>query len=236
MDKMIGKIGQIVQKIDALTKQRVIAALIMLYNGIMLLVSPHMAPRGMTQAICVGIALASLGFLVEAYSKKQNKAVVISILALAAAVYFFICPDGLAYYLRYLLGLVVLSIGLLHLVQAFQTDRVLKLPDRVAQPFQNVSEKTGMTGALHKAVKDQVDLNLNPTLKMVKWLTRGKYASLISGILLALFGIAILIFPIEGNMTITVIYGTSMVILSLMTLIPAIVVWVNQRIRGAETP
>ena len=246
MGKLMEKIEQIVQRIDTLFKQRVIAALIMLYNGIMLLISPHMAPTGMAKAICGGVGLAAIGFLAEALPKKQTKVIIVSILVLAASVYFFFVPEVLSYSLRYLIPLVMVAIGLLQLVQAFQTDRVLKLrsnaiqsledeSDETEQSPENGSEKAAtLAKTLHKAVKEQVDRNLNPTLKMIRWLTRGKYAALISGIILVLFGISILFYPIEGNATITVICGISMVAISLMNLIPAVLAWINSRKQRAS--
>ncbi len=241
MGKLMGKIEQIIQRIDALSRQRVIAALIMLYDGIMLLISPHMAPEGMVRAICFGVGLAAIGFLAEAFPQKQTKTIIISLLVLAASVYFFFVPEVLSFSLHYLIALVLASIGLLQLIQAFQTDRVLKVrtkaiqflkndSDETAQSPQNGSEKSAtLTETMQKAVKEQVDMNLNPTLKMVRWLIRGKYAALISGAILILFSILILIYPIEGNMTITLICGISMVGISLMNLIPAIAAWINSR-------
>ena len=145
MEKWIGKIEMIVQKVDAFTKKRVVAALLMAYEGVMLLMRPRMAARGMAQGICIGVALAAVGFLSDAIPKKQIRTCVLSGIALVASVYFYFFPDGMAMYLRYVMALVILAAGLMHLLQAARMNRLLRLNDSAVRALREAARKTSLT-------------------------------------------------------------------------------------------
>ena len=218
MDKWIGKIEQIVQKVDALTKTRVISALLMLYEGIMLLIRPHMAARGMAQGICIGIALAAVGFLADAVQKKQVKSGVLSGIILIMCVYFYFSPDGISMYLRYVMALIILIVGLSHLFQIARLNKLLLMNNGALQALRETARKNSMTEAVHKTFEEQVDKRIHSTMNLFERLNRGKITAWISAIVMTGVGLFLFIYPVEGNAVMTLICGVSLIGASSVTL------------------
>ena len=76
---------QLAGRVDSFLKQRTIVALLMLYEGVMLLVQSGNTTRGMAMGIAIAIALAAGGIIAEALAQRggKKKAIIPAILAIA---------------------------------------------------------------------------------------------------------------------------------------------------------
>ena len=64
---------QLAGRVDSFLKQRTIVALLMLYEGVMLLVQSGNTTRGMAMGIAIAVALAAGGIIAEALAQRGGK-------------------------------------------------------------------------------------------------------------------------------------------------------------------
>ncbi len=229
MEKFTSRIDQTVKKINALMKQRIITAVLMIYQGIMALLEPNMAAIGMTQGMCITVALAAVGFLIDAYRKKDRKTAALSGLALAAAVFFFFNPDPVAGLMRYVIAFSALAVGIVNLFQATHANKAVALHESMRQKADQAASHSTITENIQHTIQTEVQNRLSDTEKLVSWISRGKYAAWITGILMTIIGILLLIFSGEGNIVITIISAIFMIAVGVFNLVAGIRIWKEKR-------
>lgn len=124
--------GSAVEKIkrwvEAIQRNRLIMALVLLVQGIMTLISPINAMLGSAKTTAVLAAVAAVSSLVGFIRKKEERGLVqyisiaIDAVILAAGVFSFFQPGYLAAALKVILGIVIALNGLGNLLQALKVE------------------------------------------------------------------------------------------------------------------
>ena len=218
--------AQLAGRVDSFLKQRTIVAVLMLYEGVMLLVQSGEATRGMAMGIAMAIALTAGGMIVEALASRgeKKKAILPAVLAIGLAVYIYFQPDFFAGILRYLIAASVLVTGLLNLAQAFGISRIRKFGneagDEAAVPKTH-SENQEMTDAIRQTLKSEIDKRLKPTRTLFSRLGKSAVSIWITGFLMTALGIYLFLNSVEGDRLLSVISGIVMIVTSLADLVAA---------------
>ena len=218
--------AQIAGRVDSFMKQRAIVALLMLYEGVMLLVQSQDSTRAMATGIAVAIALAAGGILAEALAKRGGgkKAVIPAVLAAGLAVYCLFQPDMFAGILRYLIAASVLMTGLLNLAQAFGISK-LRMQGNLAEGEAAAPAAPGeggnIAGTIRKTVKNEIDKHIGPARILLGSLGKSVAAVWITGFLMTALGIVLFFRSVEGNTLLSVVSGVLMIFTSLADLVAA---------------
>ena len=218
--------AQIAGRVDSFMKQRTIVALLMLYEGVMLLVQSQDSTRAMATGIAVAIALAAGGILAEALAKRGGgkKAVLPAVLAAGLAVYCLFQPDMFAGILRYLIAASILMTGLLNLAQAFGISRIRKSGNKAVDE-ENTSEthneNSGMADTIRKTVEGEIDKRLKPSRTLFNRLGKSTLSIGITGLLMTALGIYLFFNSIEGDQLLCMISGIIMIVTSIADLVAA---------------
>ena len=210
-------------------KQRIVTATIMIYQGVISLLRPHMAARGMAQGICLTVAIAVLGLLIDAIKRKDCRTVVLSILAIAAAAFVYFKPNTFAGSMRYLITLSVLSVGLVNLFQAMHVGKALALHESVKQKLYQAASHSAVTENVQNTIEAEVEKRLLDTKRLIDLAARGKYAARITGILMTGIGILLLIYSVEGNIAMTIVSAISMILIGAVNLVTGIGIRAKKR-------
>lgn len=217
---------QIAGRVDSFMKQRTIVAVLMLYEGILLLLQSGNTARDMATGVASVIALAAGGIIAEALIKRggKKKAILPAILAAGLAVYCLFQPDLFAGILRYLIAASVLMTGLLNLAQAFGISKLRKDGDKAedeAAVSETNSEGDEITDTIRKTLKNAIDKHIEPTRTLLSGLRKSVASVWITGFLMTALGIYLFFRSVEGNTLLAMISGILMIITSLADLIAA---------------
>ena len=222
MKNLSERVAQLAGRVDSFMKQRTIVAVLMLYEGVMLLVQTENPTRDMATGIAIAIALAAGSEIVEALAKRgeKKKAVIPALLAVGLAVYIFFQPDFFAGILRYLVAASVLMTGLLNLAQAFGISKIRMHGDETA-----VSETQGkedsMAGTVWKTVNSEINRKIEPTRLFLSRIGKSNVSIWITGILMTALGIFLFFRSVEGNLLLARICGIVMILTSIADLVAA---------------
>ena len=217
---------QLAGRVDSFLKQRAIVAVLMLYEGIMLLVQSGNATRDMAMGIAIAIALAAGGIIVEALASRgeKKKAIIPAVLAIGLAVYIYSQPDFFAGILRYLIAASILVTGLLNLAQAFGISRIRILGNRTGDEA-SVSETHGeskeVADTVRKVLESEIGKRLKPTQTLLGRLGKSTISIWITGFLMTALGIYLFFNSIEGDSLLSVISGVVIIVTSLADLVAA---------------
>ena len=222
MKNLSERVAQLAGRVDSFMKQRTIVAVLMLYEGVMLLVQTENPTRDMATGIAIAIALAAGSVIVEALAKRgeKKKAVIPALLAVGLAVYIFFQPDFFAGILRYLVAASVLMTGLLNLAQAFGISKIRMHGDETA-----VSETQGkedsMAGTVWKTVNSEINRKIEPTRLFLSRIGKSNVSIWITGILMTALGIFLFFRSVEGNLLLARVSGIIMIMTSIADLVAA---------------
>ena len=227
MKNLIEWAVQLAGRVDSFLKQRTIVALLMLYEGVMLLVQPGNTTRGMAMGIAIAIALAAGGIIAEALAQRggKKKAIIPAILAI-----------GLAGILRYLIAASVLMTGLLNLAQVFSISKIRRSGNKAvdeAAVSETHSENGKMADTIRKTVKSELDKLLEPARTLLGRLGKSTVSVWITGFLMTALGIYLFFNSIEGDSLLSVISGVVMIVTSLSDLVAAY--RMKQALKAGET-
>ena len=217
---------QLAGRVDSFLKQRAIVAVLMLYEGIMLLVQSGNATRDMAMGIAIAIALAAGGIIVEALASRgeKKKAIIPAVLAIGLAVYIYSQPDFFAGILRYLIAASILVTGLLNLAQAFGISRI-RIHGNKTGDEASVSETHGeskeVADTVRKVLESEIGKRLKPTRTLIGRLGKSAISIWITGFLMTALGIYLFFNSIEGDSLLSVISGVVMIVTSLADLVAA---------------
>ena len=218
--------AQLAGRVDSFLKQRTIVAVLMLYEGVILLVQSGEATRGMATGIAIAIALSAGGILAEALAQRdeKKKAIIPAILAIGLAVFIYFQPDFFAGILRYLIAASILMTGLLNLAQAFGISRIRKSGNKAvdeAKTSETHNENSGMADTIRKTVESEIDRRLKPTRVLLSKLGKSTASVWITGLLMTGLGIYLFFNSIEGDQLLCMISGIIMIITSIADLVAA---------------
>ena len=219
-------VTQIAGRVDSFLKQRTVISVLMLYEGVMLLVNPGNATRGMATGIAVAIALAAGGIIAEALAKHGGgkQAILPALLAVGLAVYIYFQPDLFVGILRYLIAASVLSTGLLNLAQAFGIS-VIRKRGKEAGDEEPVPETQGedgrMTTTIRKVLESEIDKRLKSTQSLLGRIKKTTVSVWITGLLMTALGIYLIFNSVEGDSLLSVVSGILMIVTSLTDLVAA---------------
>lgn len=228
MKSLMDFIQRIVTRVDRFSNHRIVLAVMMLYQGAMLLLHPGTASEGMAKGIAVSIALAAAGILAEKELRKREgwKAVLFSVLGIAVAVYFYLRPAWLAGTVRYLMAFSVLFTGLANLGQTLHLEILLKQARAFREDGRRREGQTGETPAMVEKTRTtfetEITKRLAPTRRIFDWFQRSGWLSWLTGLLMTGLGIFLLVYSIEGHALISVIAGVVMVTTSVIDLVHGI--------------
>lgn len=219
-------ITRIAGRVDSFMKQRTVIAVLMLYEGVMLLIYPGDATKGMATGIAVAIALAAGGIIAEALAKQGGKkqAILPALLGIGLAVYIYFQPDFFVGILRYLIAGSVLMTGLLNLAQAFGISVIRKQGEEAgkgAPAPETQGEGGGMRAVIRKTLKSETDRRLKPTQNLFSRMGKSIVSVWITGIVMTALGIFLFFQSVEGDWLLSVISGILMIITSLSDLVAA---------------
>ena len=219
-------VTQIAGRVDSFLKQRTVISVLMLYEGVMLLVNPGNATRGMATGIAVAIALAAGGIIAEALAKHGGgkQAILPALLAVGLAVYIYFQPDLFVGILRYLIAASVLMTGLLNLAQAFGISVIRKQGEEAgkgAPAPETQGEGGGMRAVIRKTLKSEIDRRLKPTQNLFSRMGKSIVSVWITGIVMTALGIFLFFQSVEGDWLLSVVSGILMIITSLTDLVAA---------------
>lgn len=241
IDNIVAWVDQTAKRVDAIMKQRIIAALLMLFQGVSLVTNPGPATEGMAKGIALAVAIAAVTILVDAVKNRQTgwlPASLITLTVLGFCVYFYFQPAWLAHSLRYIIGLYVLSAGALQLFQTLRlrclTDMEKNLRERMEQGVAQANERIEVANKANDILKEEVGKKLKATFDVFTWIKRGNVASWAVGGLMTALGVFILAYPMEGNAVVTRISAVAMIVMALTTLGDAARLWIRQH-RSAST-
>ena len=225
-------------RVDSFLKQRTIVALLMLYEGVMLLVQSGNTTRGMAMGIAIAIALAAGGIIAEALAQRggKKKAIIPAILAIGLAAYIYFQPDFFAGILRYLIAASVLMTGLLNLAQVFSISKIRRSGNKAvdeAAVSETHSEIGKMADTIRKTVKSEIDKLLKPARTLLGRLGKSTVSVWITGFLMTALGIYLFFNSIEGDSLLSVISGVVMIVTSLSDLVAAY--RMKQALKAGET-
>lgn len=209
---------------DTILNHRAVVSLIMLYNGIMLLLNPWDSPNGMVQGICIAIAIAAVGIIAHAVTRKMRNigAYLPAVIALAAAIFLYFDPVFPADILRYLIACTVLAAGVLDLAQAIGLTRFYRrgssLNDQEAGKTDSGKETEEIRSLVHTTVKGEIDKRIDATQKLFSWFSKNIKTEWMTGIFMTVFGLFLLFFPFIGNGVLAIVSSISMIFISLASL------------------
>ena len=224
MKSLSERVEQMAGRVDSFLKQRWIVALLMLYEGIMLLVHSENTTRGMAMGIAVAVALAAGGIIAEILANRggKKKALIPAVLAVGLAAYVYFQPDFFAGILRYLIAASVLMAGLLNLSQALGISKIRKrgkkAGDRTAVP-ETPGEDGEMADTVRKTLQTEIDKRIDPTRILLIRLGRSVASVWITGFLMTALGIFLFFRSVEGNSLLAVVSGIVMITTSVADLI-----------------
>ena len=229
---------QLAGRVDSFLKQRTIVAVLMLYEGVMLLVQSGNTTRGMAMGIAIAVALAAGGIIAEALAQRggKKKAIIPAILAIGLAAYIYFQPDFFAGIMRYLIAASVLMTGLLNLAQVFSISKIRRSGNKAvdeAAVSETHSENGKMADTIRKTVKSEIDKRLKPTQTLLGRLGKSTVSVWITGFLMTALGIYLLFRSVEGDRLLCVISGIVMIVTSLADLVAAYKM--KQALKAGET-
>lgn len=225
-------------RVDSFLKQRTIVAVLMLYEGVMLLVESGNATRGMAMGIAIAIALAAGGIIAETLAQRggKKKAIFPAILAIGLAVYIYFEPDFFAGILRYLIAASILMTGLLNLAQVFGISKIRRSGNKAvdeANASGTRSENSEMADTIRKTVETEIDKRIKPMRVLLSKLGKSAVSVWITGFLMTALGIYLLFRSVEGDRLMCLISGIIMIVTSLADLIAAYKM--KQALKAGET-
>lgn len=234
-------IQKVVTRVDRFSSHKMILAVMMLYQGVMLLFHPGTASEGMAKGIAVSMALAVGGILVdrEIQKKKDWKAMIPALITMALSGYFYLHPTWLAGTVRYLMAFSVLATGLANLAQTFHLETLLKKNGDFWQKVNRQAEKTAEASTLAEimmtAFKTDISKRLKPTQDLLTWFHRSGWLSWLTGVLMTVLGVFLLVYSVQGHSMISVIAGAVMAITALADLYQGIQLYRLNRRAKQET-
>lgn len=226
MKNLSERVVQLAGRVDSFMKRRTIIAVLMLYQGVMLLVESGNTTRGMAMGIAIAIVLAAGGIIAEVLAKQGGsiKALIPAILAVCLAAYIYFQPDLFAGILQYLIAASVLMTGLLNLAQAFGISAIRRQGNEGGSKAVD-SETHGkgdtMAGTIRKTVKNAIDERTEPTRLLLSRLGKSIAPVWVTGFLMTALGIFLFFRSVEGNSLLAIVCGIVMITTSLSDLVAA---------------
>ena len=219
-------VERIAGRVDSFMKQRTIVAVLMLFEGVMLLFQSENATRNMAMGIAIAIALAAGGIVAEALAKQggKKKAIIPALITVGLAVLIYFNADFFAGILRYLIAASVLITGLLNLAQTFRISKLRQQGDK-AEDTATAPEADGknseMAGTIWKTLETEIGKRIEPTQLLISRLGNSLKSAWITGFLMTALGIYLFFNSIEGDQLLCMISGIIMIITSIADLVAA---------------
>ena len=210
-DKTIKKVESISNKVDIIMRNRLIIAFFLIVDGITFMLNPETTLPEMARNIILIILLATASILITnlAAKTKDKKTIAISLVIIAAGIFFYFYPDLIAAYMQLLLSLFIIYDGITNIAN------ILHLNDKLSKYTGAISRK--YNNLIHRKIKDEkkkqqekfkdIDNNINENLEqqkeklitplqnMVNKANKSSALYIIANITSIAFGIVLLIFP-----------------------------------------
>ena len=226
MNNLSERVAKLAGRVDSFMKQRTIVAVLMLYEGVMLLVHSDNPTQGMAKGIAMAIALAAGGIIAEALAKRggEKETIIPALLTAGVAAYIWFQPGFFAGILRYLIAASVLMTGLLNLAQASGISKIRKNGNEAenrAAASGTQGKDNERAGTVWKTLNSEVDKRIKPTRDFLGQLGKSTAPVWITGFVMTALGIYLFFRSVEGNSLLAGISGIIMIITSIADLIAA---------------
>lgn len=208
MEKIINSIESLSARVNQILRNRVIAAALLIFQGVNMLLNPTGAPEGMVRGIAVTVVLAGLASLAGCFRdgiRQRWRSAVLTVVMIAFCVYFYITPDWIAVSLRYVIGITALLVGMTNLARMLQWNRLADAGQRVRQ----IGARESLVNEARNALNEQAQKTLNPTLTILEKMPLGSW---LFSILTIVLGVVLLIFPFTAGDAVIRICGLTLLL------------------------
>ena len=217
-DNTIKKVEGISNKVDIIMRNRLIIAIFLIVDGITFILNPDTTLAGMAQNIILIILFASLSVLIAnlAAKVKDTKTILITLVIIILAAFFYFYPDLIAGYIQLLLSLFIIYDGASNIVSALHwNDKLSKYTNAITNKYHKIIKHKEETKekkeqkAKFKEIDDNINTELenqkkkliNPLQKMVDKSSKSTALYVTTNSISVIFGIVLLVYP-SASMTI----------------------------------
>lgn len=168
-DNTIKKVENISNKVEIIMRNRLIIAFFLIVDGVTFLLNPDTTLNGMAQNIILILIFASFSVLIAnlAAKVKDKRTIIITLIVIILAIFFYFNPDFIAGYIQLLLALFIIYDGLVNLANTLHLDWMSKFTTAVANKYHKIlnhKPKTKEKQAKREKFKE-IDDNINASLE-----------------------------------------------------------------------
>lgn len=207
-DNTVKKVENISNTVDIIMRNRLIIAFFLIVDGITFILNPDTTLSGMAQNIILILILASLSVLIANLTAKVKdaKTIVITLIIIALAAFFYFNPDFIAGYIQLLLALFIIYDGASNIASLLHwNDKLSKYTSAITSKYHKLTEKTSdkAQGEKFKEIDNQLNTELEgqktklitPLKKIVDKSSKSSTLFIITNSASVIFGIILLVFP-----------------------------------------
>lgn len=215
---------------QTLFRNRLIAAVMLLFQGINFILNPGKAMTDMVKSVAMTAAIAAMVSSIGSLTAKDKgsavwKSLAISVLLLAGSVWCWMHPQGLDIYLRYAIALFAVYTGLINVLQALNMSRwadavteakakseekLHEVKDQLISPMAT-EETERLENSVEHSIEEHIGKRLAPVNQLQTRFSRSTALTMALHILMIILGMALLFFPFETNAVLMTASGITMV-------------------------
>ena len=211
-DDTMKKVEGISNKVDIIMRNRLIIAFFLIVDGITFILNPDTTLSGMAQNIILIVIFASLSVLIAnlATKVKDIRTIVITLIIVLLAIFFYFNPDFIAGYIQLILSLFIIYNGASNIFSALHwNDKLAKYTGAITSKYHKLThrKKPAKKSKVQKEKFKEIDDNLNaeleaqekkllsPFAKMVDKSRKSSALYIVTNSASVIFGIILLVYP-----------------------------------------
>lgn len=233
--------------VTTILRNRIIAAVLLLIQGISFISDPSKSGEGMVKSIAMTVAFASAVSAIGSITAKEkgpssHRSLVLSVLLLIVSVLCWFKPQGLDILLRIAIAVTAIYTGIINLLQVMRLEKLKQDVEQVGKKTKNafkiLSEKIAdqfdpddteqLDDTIEDAVNEHIEKRWEPVRKLIRQTSGSKFFTAVVNIVIFSLGILLIIYPFTTNTVMMIASGITMIVSGISNL------WTAWEARKAE--
>lgn len=208
LDRTLKKVEGISNKVNAIMRNRLIIAILLIVDGVTFLLNPDTTLPEMAKNIILLVLLAAASVLVAnlAIKPRDRKTIAITILILLAGIFFYFYPDLISAYIQLLLALFIIYQGLTNIANTLHLNKLSRytqaVADKLAKSKATDKEKQAQNqkfkevdSSINQGLEEQKNKLVSPLKNIIDKSSKFSKLYIVANVASVILGIILLIFP-----------------------------------------
>ena len=225
--KVEALVSDAVEWLNTVQRNRTIAAILLLVQGMNFILNPSDALTGMVRSVAITVGIAALTSIIGCLAARNKgraalRSGLVCVLLLAFCVYSYFRPSRMASSLRFVIATVAIGLGVNHLAQAAKMTRLQSAVEtasaRFSATFKRRKERNAgqAQDAIEKSVEDAVQTHvlkrLDPALKLSQRYSASRILTIVISAVMIAMGILLFLYPFQTDTLMMTLSGVTRVV------------------------